>query len=227
MIEAATSGRSTCKGCKKPIANGELRYGDQVPGNFDGMMTFWYHLPCAVKSRPEQLRDVLAKYKKPLPNRDELVGSLAGASVAARAGRMKAVERAPTGRASCQHCRVVIAKDTIRVAVWTHEMPIGGTGFLHAACAGSWVGSDADAAVIKKAAKKDKASVTAILETVKLLNSDPRGQELERGVQAAKKPAAEISVLADWLEEKGCPVSAVELGQLLAARKKMARKKKK
>lgn len=225
MIEAATSGRARCKGCKQPIAQGELRYGHEVPGNFDGMMTFWYHLPCAVTHRPEQFRSVLAKYKKPIANRAELEASLGGATAAARAARLKAVERAPTGRASCQHCRVAIEQDTLRVAVWLHEMPMAGTGFVHVACVGGWAGSNVDTAIVKKATKVDKAGVTAILQSVKLLDTEARGKELEQGVQAAKKPAAEISVLADWLEERGCALPSAELAQLLKTRKKKAKKK--
>jgi DNA-binding transcriptional regulator YdaS (Cro superfamily) len=227
MIEAATSGRAKCKGCKKPIDKGELRYGHEVEGNFDGAMTFWYHLPCAVTHRPEQFRVVLARYKKkPIPNRAKLEASLDGATVTVRARRMKQVERAPTGRASCQQCKLAIAKDTLRAAVWLYDMPMAGTGFVHVGCVGAWAGSNIDTQVIAKAVKADKAAVTAILQGVTLLDSDARGKMLELGVQHAKKPAAEIAVLADWLEERGCTLPGIELGQLLATRKKTAKKPK-
>src|SRR5690242_19207541 len=115
MIETATTGRSSCKHCKKAIAKGELRWGEEVPGNFDGMMTFWHHLPCAVTRRPEDFAVELKKYKGEIPNRAELEASLGGATTAARVKRFQRIDRAPTGRAKCQHCNQAIAKDSLRV----------------------------------------------------------------------------------------------------------------
>lgn len=228
MIEAATSSRATCKGCKKKIAKGELRFGDEVPGNFDGMMTFWYHLPCAVTFKPEKLRAALAKYHKlKIPDRAELEAALGDATIAARVARMKQVEKAKTGRSVCQHCKLKIEKDTLRVEAWLTDDRFMGTGFVHLGCIGGWTGSTIDAALIKKAGKADKAGVTAILAAQQLMDTDPRGKELEVGVRVAKKPAAEISVLADWLEGHGAVLPGAELAQLLAARKKLAAKKPK
>jgi poly(ADP-ribose) polymerase-like protein len=225
MIEAAASGRSKCKGCKKPIAQGELRFGDEVPGNFDGVMTFWYHLPCAVTHRPEQFRADLNRRKKPLPDQAALEAALGGATIAVRVGRMRKVEHAPTGRATCQLCDVPIAKDSLRVVVLREEV-MGGTAFIHVGCAGAWAGGGVDTQLLAKAARGDKATVTAILASAALLDGDARGKQLERDTQQAKKPAAEISVLADWLEEQGSALPADELAQLLAARKKLLKKKR-
>jgi hypothetical protein len=228
MIEAASTGRSSCRKCKKPIAKGELRWGEEVPGNFDGMMTFWHHLPCAVARRPEQFRRELASYKGEVPDRATLEGSLDQATVGARLARFQKVDRAPTGRAKCQHCNQTIGKDSLRVSiVRIEEMPGLGSAFLHVGCANGFVGGEVGDQVIAKAGKRDKAEVAAILGTAKLLDSDPRGKELEVGVRQAKKPAAELSVLADWLEEQGVKPTEIELAQLLAARKKLAAKKSK
>jgi hypothetical protein len=220
-IEAATSNRSKCKACKKPIALGEMRFGDEVAGNFDGMMTFWYHLTCATARRPEQLRAYLKRHKKQFPERAAIEASLDGAVSDARTSRLLKVDRAPTGRAKCQQCKVLIEKSTLRTAIRLDEDDFfNATGYLHLACASTWAAADVDAHLTNKANKADKAEVTNILKAFSLLDTSARGKALEQGVRAAKKKAPETSVLADWLEEQGCALVAVELGQLLEARAK-------
>jgi poly [ADP-ribose] polymerase len=62
-IELASTGRASCRACRKPIAKGELRFGEEIgSAGFDGSMTLWFHLTCAAAKRPEQLRPVLAKW---------------------------------------------------------------------------------------------------------------------------------------------------------------------
>ena len=221
MIEVAKSGRAACRGCKKPIPSGDLRFGDQVPGNFDGMMTFWYHLACAVEHKPEQLALALARTQLPIPNRAALAASLGGATVTARTARLQKVDRAPTGRATCQQCKQSIAKTTLRVTMQRDEgASVAGTSFLHVFCASAFAGADIDAQVTAKAAKADRAQTTAILRTAKLLADDGRGKQLAVRARRAKQPEAEISVLADWLEEHDCALPRSELDQLLATKRR-------
>jgi hypothetical protein len=45
VIEPASSGRAKCRGCDRPIAKGELRFGERQPNAFgEGEMTLWFHL---------------------------------------------------------------------------------------------------------------------------------------------------------------------------------------
>lgn len=50
QVEYAKSGRSTCKGCKSAIAQGELRIGKMVQSpHFDGEIPLWHHRACLFK----------------------------------------------------------------------------------------------------------------------------------------------------------------------------------
>ena len=221
-IETAATGRATCRACRKPIAKGELRFGEEVgSAGFDGNMTLWFHLACAAAKRPEQLGPVLAKYKKAIPDRAALEASLDGSVSTTRLAKLVRADRAPTGRAKCQHCKQAIAKATLRVALLLDDDPTyPGTGYLHLACAPAYAEVDVGAhlsAKSKKLGKPDRAQMSAILKAVSLLDRETRGQELE----LAAASAAEISVLADWLEEQGAALDTAELSQMLNARRSL------
>jgi hypothetical protein len=52
LFEPATSGRSKCRGCARPIQRGELRFGERVPNLFgEGETTLWFHPLCAAIHR--------------------------------------------------------------------------------------------------------------------------------------------------------------------------------
>ena len=45
VIEEAKSGRASCRTCKKAIAKGELRFGEEAPNAFgDTPSMRWHHL---------------------------------------------------------------------------------------------------------------------------------------------------------------------------------------
>lgn len=58
VVEYAKSGRSSCKKCLKPIANGSLRLGSSFknPSGFD--MIKWHHLCCFSKESWTDVGDV-------------------------------------------------------------------------------------------------------------------------------------------------------------------------
>src|SRR5690606_16278598 len=59
-IEPAKTGRATCRGCNRPIAKDELRFGERVTNVFgDGETTLWFHLRCAAFKRPETFLEAL------------------------------------------------------------------------------------------------------------------------------------------------------------------------
>src|SRR5215470_15422435 len=66
VIEEAKSGRAGCRTCRKPIAKGELRFGEEVENQFadGGETTYrWHHLNCAAGSKTDELRATLPTFE--------------------------------------------------------------------------------------------------------------------------------------------------------------------
>lgn len=144
VIEEAKSGRAACRTCKKPIAKGELRFGEEAPNAFGDQPSMrWHHLACAAAKLPAELETALKNYGD-VPDRAELDKIMADAIAKghAKPGGMPYADKAPTGRARCMQCQQPIAKDALRVAV-EREIEVGATvtqsaGYLHPACAGAY-----------------------------------------------------------------------------------------
>ena len=136
-IEPAASGRAKCRGCGKPIAKGELRFGERLPNPFaDGEMTLWFHLTCSAYKRPDSLGEVLEDPPLELDNIDELRRIVAFGLEHNRAQRIGAIEKAPSGRARCRHCRATIDKDAWRIPLlFFEEGMFNASGFIHLDCA--------------------------------------------------------------------------------------------
>jgi hypothetical protein len=141
VIEEAKSGRASCRTCKKAIAKGELRFGEEAPNAFgDTPSIRWHHLLCAAEKLPAELKAVLDTYPEAIPNRAELDKAMSDALSKGRAkpGGFPYADKAPTGRAKCMQCEEPIAKDTLRVAVEreidTGAMVTRGAGYLHPKC---------------------------------------------------------------------------------------------
>ncbi len=134
VIESASSGRAKCRGCGRPIAMGELRFGERQPNAFgEGEMTLWFHLTCGAYARPVPFLEIAAT-----------AGDAAASLIPAaqfgvdhrRVPRIHGAERAPTGRARCRSCKELIAKDEWRIAlVFFEEFRFEPGGFVHAGCA--------------------------------------------------------------------------------------------
>lgn len=148
MIESAKSSRANCRACKKPIAKGELRFGEEVANAFaPGEMTYnWFHLECAAQKKPAALKQALDANGIEVPNKDELMKTIEVAGKTARPSTYPFAEHAPTGRASCLACSEKIDKDALRVAI---ETDVEGGGFtskrpayLHPSCTSEHVGDD-------------------------------------------------------------------------------------
>lgn len=138
VVEPASSGRAKCRSCDRPIAKGELRFGERQPNAFgEGEMTLWFHLPCAAYSRPEALLTV------------ESAVADAQLAAAARFGiehrrlpRLHGAERAPTSRAHCRSCKEIIDKGTWRIAiVFFEEYRFNPGGYVHVHCAREYFGT--------------------------------------------------------------------------------------
>lgn len=134
VIEPASSGRAKCRGCNRPIAKGELRFGERQPNAFgEGEMTLWFHLLCAAYTRPEPFLEVVDQSGDAAPG----LAAAANFGIAhRRVPRIHGAERAPTGRARCRSCKELIAKDEWRIAlVFFEEFRFEPGGSVHAGCA--------------------------------------------------------------------------------------------
>jgi poly [ADP-ribose] polymerase len=142
VIEEAKSGRASCRTCKKPIAKGELRLGVEVSNQFsDTPSMAWHHLLCAAQKLPGELKEAMAAYPDPIPNKAEIETAMADTLKKGKGkpGGFPYIDKAPTGRAKCMQCEEPIAKDSFRVAVEreidTGTMVTRGAGYMHPKCA--------------------------------------------------------------------------------------------
>jgi hypothetical protein len=136
VVEPASSGRAKCRSCDRPIAKGELRFGERQPNAFgEGEMTLWFHLRCAAYSRPEPFLEARAA----APNVAELEALAAAARFGLehrRVPRLHGAERAASGRAHCRSCRELIGKGEWRLSlVFFENYRFSPGGYIHARCA--------------------------------------------------------------------------------------------
>jgi hypothetical protein len=116
VLEPAPSGRAKCRGCARPIAQGELRFGERLPNPFaDGEMTLWFHLLCAACKRPAPLLEALAAATAEVPGRAQLEHRAQLGVARRRLPRIDGAERAPSARAACRHCHQPIARGAWRI----------------------------------------------------------------------------------------------------------------
>ena len=146
VIEEAKSGRASCRTCKKPIAKGELRFGEEAPNQFgDAPSMRWHHLPCAADKLPVELKAALDTFAGDVPDRAKLDATMAE-SIAkghAKPGGFPYADKAPTGRARCMQCSEAIDKDSVRVAIEreieTGAMVQRSAGYMHPKCVTAYV----------------------------------------------------------------------------------------
>lgn len=142
VMEQASTGRSQCRACGRKIERGELRFGERRSNMFgEGETTLWFHPRCAAYLRPEPLLEFINVH--PGDEGLEELRSIADAGVAhPRLVRLHGAARSPTGRANCRHCHKPIEKGTWRFAlVFFEEFRFSAAGFIHAACAGEYLGT--------------------------------------------------------------------------------------
>ncbi len=145
VIEPAASGRAKCRWCGEKIDKGALRFGERVPNPFgDGEATYWFHLACGAEKRPEKLAAVLSDLSDDVPDRDALDRVIDDGVQNTKLRQVRRAERAPTGRARCQHCRETIEKQSLRVAFEREDEDfpsMGSKSFIHAKCAAEFLGA--------------------------------------------------------------------------------------
>jgi hypothetical protein len=139
VIEPASSGRAKCRSCDRPIAKGELRFGERQPNAFgDGEMTLWFHVRCGAYSRPEPFLEALSA--APPETQAESLAEAARFGIAhRRVPRLHGAERASSGRAHCRSCRELIGKGEWRLPlVFFEDYRFNPGGYVHVRCARSY-----------------------------------------------------------------------------------------
>jgi hypothetical protein len=136
VFAPASSGRARCRGCGRPIARGELRFGERLPNPFaDGEMTLWFHPACAAYKRPEPFLEALAQAPESVPDRERLERAARASLAQRRLPRIDGAERAPSAQAKCRHCRQPIERGSWRVRlVFYDEGQFSPGGFVHLDC---------------------------------------------------------------------------------------------
>jgi poly [ADP-ribose] polymerase len=137
VIEQASSGRAKCRGCNRLIAKGELRLGERLPNPFgEGEMTLWFHVPCAAYKRPAPFVEAIKDTTDTIEGRSDLEDVARAGIEHRRLPRIDGVQRAPSGRARCRHCRELIEKDAWRIPlVYYEEGRFEPSGHIHLRCA--------------------------------------------------------------------------------------------
>jgi hypothetical protein len=145
-IEPATTGRSKCRACGAPIANGEHRFGERLPNPFGeagSETTHWYHVRCGAYRRPESFLAAIDLCTFPLEDPALLRAAATFGIDHPRVPRLDAVDRAPSGRARCRSCHETIDRDGWRIGiVFFEEGRTSPGGYLHAGCARRYFGTD-------------------------------------------------------------------------------------
>jgi hypothetical protein len=145
-IEISPSNRASCRACRKTITKGSLRFGESFQSAFfDGDQTYWYHLDCAVVKRPESVKDAINLYRGNLPNREDLLASLGGATKDSRLSKISRAELAPSAQSKCIQCQKGIEKSGMRPVILIDDDPsFKSTSFIHAKCGGAYTQNHAD-----------------------------------------------------------------------------------
>jgi hypothetical protein len=141
-IEAAPTGRASCRRCREKIEKGELRFGERIPSAYgEGEQTLWYHLRCAAERLPAKLEVALAAHDGDVPGREELFTVIEGGKQNEKLAAVQKVDHAPTARAHCQHCHEAIPKGELRVGVDRDQEGMMPTiSYLHVRCAPAYLG---------------------------------------------------------------------------------------
>ena len=144
VFESATTGRSKCRGCKQPIAKGELRFGEALPNPFgEGEVTHWFHPACAAYKRAEPLLEGLGAAQVPIADRETLEHVARAALAHQRLSRIDGAEVSPTGQAKCRHCHEPIEKGGWRIRLVFHEEgTFSPGGFIHLPCRRAYFEAD-------------------------------------------------------------------------------------
>jgi len=171
VIAVAPTSRSKCRGCERVIEKGALRFGEADVNPFgEGETQRWFHLECGALRRPERFGPAL-EATADVENREELTKLVQAGLEHPRLVRIAGGEKAPSGRAHCRHCRELIEKGALRVAleIW-EDGRFSPMGSIHARCAPSYFGTRDTAGVMARVLRNTpelpEADAKAMRETI-------------------------------------------------------------
>ena len=139
LFDRAPTARAKCRGCGRPIAKDDVRFGERIPNPFaEGETTLWFHPLCAAYTRPEPLLETLGQAPEGLPV-EALERAARGASAHRRLPRINGAERAPTSQAKCRQCHEPIPRGAWRIRlVFYEEGRFNPSGFVHLTSRGDY-----------------------------------------------------------------------------------------
>lgn len=162
VVELAKTSRSKCRGCRNGIEKGTVRVGVAVPNAFgSGEQLQFFHAICAAERRSEATQELFAGESELFdPEEATLLRELCAlGALHPRWTRVTSLERDPSGRAKCRHCREPIDKGGLRLTLeFAEEGMVNAAGFLHPRCAAEYLGSTA-----RLAERLERANVAAEL----------------------------------------------------------------
>lgn len=144
VLERAPTGRAKCRGCGRAIAAKEWRFGERLPNPFaegeGAEMTHWFHPLCAAFKRPEPLLEFLNGTPGNIDDGDVLRRHAEAGVLHRRLPRVDAASRAPSGRATCRHCKTAIDKGLWRIGlVYYDDGRFAPSGYIHLTCARDYI----------------------------------------------------------------------------------------
>lgn len=144
VFNSAPTGRAKCRGCSRPIARGELRFGERLENPFaEGEMTVWFHPGCAAFKRPEAFLQALTETPASVPDQERLEQAARRCVAHQRLARIDGAERAPSGAAKCRSCGQPIARGSWRIRLVVYqEGRFSAGGFVHCDCRKAYFEAD-------------------------------------------------------------------------------------
>jgi hypothetical protein len=144
VFETASTGRSKCRGCARPIGRGEWRFGERVPNLFaEGETTLWFHPLCGAYKRPQSLLDTLEQANESVPDQESLKRAALASLAHPRVSRIDGAERSPSGQAKCRHCHESIERGSWRIRiVYYEEGRFSPGGYIHLGCRKAYFETD-------------------------------------------------------------------------------------
>ncbi len=144
VLERAPTGRAKCRGCGRAIAAKEWRFGERLPNPFadaeGAEMTHWFHPLCAAFKRPEPMLEFLNNTEERVEDGDVLRRHAEAGVTHRRLPRVDAASRAPSGRATCRHCKTPIEKGLWRIAlVYYDDGRFAPSGYIHLTCVKDYI----------------------------------------------------------------------------------------
>ncbi len=106
-------------------------------------MTLWFHPLCAAYKRPEPLLSGLTETSQSIAEREVLERAAAVTLAHRRLRRADGAERAPSGKATCRHCRQPIERGAWRIRLMFYEEGrFSPGGFVHLDCRAAYFETD-------------------------------------------------------------------------------------